>query len=342
MATTKKNVTYLDPEYIFPKDFDRKKVHVTPVEDFGSRGGQKINILYKTEEGDRCLVFTPNHWGKTYGIQEKIPFEEKDVKKKEEEELKKKDDIPQYEITYVLEDDSEYDADNKKCNVSSDFFDAVNEFVDEVVQQISQDEYIEELPKDVQTKLKSGKPQEAIRTIFSYPNKTVKVERRGKVKELKEFDYTKPPRIYGIRVLRSKKGWITTMVKASSKDDNAETQEVDPTTCMNQYGDIRPALKFEYFFVKENKLCLQIRLMEAIFIPTSGKRIGGLLTKKYGYSNFVRQEHAFPEAPVENNTNEEDGANEEPNVNNDEEEERKRKRVEARKKRLNKKDDEDN
>lgn len=309
------------------------------IDDFGKLGGKKIDITQKSEDGDGSLAIFPEHWGSCFGIQEVKPFEEagnKKEKKEEDEEEKKKnkDEPPKFDITYVLDSSANYDKDKGKMSDGAQkFYDSIALFRKRLLTHLKQDEVLEELPDDIQMKLRNPDTEDAaIRSIIVYPNKTeTTTSKNGKTKEKKIPDTTKPPRMYGVRVLRSKKGsWLTEFHKAKNKEPDADMEEnVDPNSLMGVNCEIRPVIKLDYLFVKENKLCLQCRLLEAIVIPYGARKLGGLVSKKLGRS-LHQNDDEDPNTMTEGG----DGDGEPDQKNSDaEEEERKRKRAEKRKNR---------
>ena len=289
---------YQKPVVIFPNEFNKENTKFGEIEPFGKLGGQKISISYVNEEGEEGgLVVFPQHWGRCFGIKEVKPFE--DGKEKEED---KKDEMPKYDITYVVDNDSTYDAKNEKpSDEAAPFVDMIENFTQSLIEYLQSDDVIDELPSDIQMKLKNPETERTVlRPILVYPNKTETVTKKGKSKEVKMPDKSKPPRIYGIRVLKTKKGvWYTEFQKASSKDEDATYEPIDPNSLMDVACSIRPGIKLDYLFVKENKLCLQLRLIEAIVIPFTASKMGGLLSKKMGFIK-PQDEDTTPEQKQDN------------------------------------------
>ena len=282
---------------LFPQEYlntDKDSTVFGDLEPF-PKGGSKISITQKSEDGDGSLVFFPEHWGTCFGINEDI-FEEKD-KTKEENEKKNSDEPPKFSITYVLDSRQTYDEKNEKMTEGAqNVVDSFVEFRKRLLAHLKSEDVIDELPEDIQMKLKNPATEDsAIRPIVVYPNKTETITVKGKTKEKKIPDKSKPPRIYGNRVLRNKKGnWVSTFQRASPnpnrkdaspKDADALMEEMDPNSLMNVPCEIRPLIKLDYLFVKENKLCLQLRVLEGIVIPFAFRKLGGLANKKMGWSN---------------------------------------------------------
>ena len=267
--------------------------------------GKKVPIMQKGEDGDGKLVFLPEHWGTCFGINESI-YEEKDETKKKEE-TEKKDEAPKFEVCYILENTKIY-ADNKD-NMSEgaqQLFDAFELFTKRIIAHLKSEDVIEDFHPDLQLKMKGDEESQklAIRPIVVYPKKdeTKVSKKNGKVttKVIKVTDMSKPPRIYGLRVLKTQKGvWISTFDKrlanpdregSAAKDDDAIFENgIDPNTLMGQSSEIQPVILLDSFFVKENKLCLQLKLLEATVIPFSFRKLGGLAAKKMG-RNYVASE----------------------------------------------------
>ena len=267
---------------LFPQEYLESAADSTIFGDIEPLGktGQKISITQKGDDGDGSLVFFPEHWGTCFGINEVKPFEDANAKEKKEEE-KKEDQPPKFDITYVLDNRENY-KDDTLSEGAQQFASAIEIFRDRLIAHLKSDDVIEELPDDIQMKLKNPDTEASVlRQIMVYPNKVEKkTMKNGKTKEVKVPDKTKPPRIYGMRVLRSRKGeWLTEFQKASSKEPDAV---IDPNSLMGVAAEIRPLCKFDYLFVKENKLCLQLRLLEGVVIPFGGRRLGGLVNKKLG------------------------------------------------------------
>ena len=287
---------------LFPREYNETNEDSTVFGDLEpfAKGGYKISIMQKTEDGDGKLAFLPEHWGTCFGINESI-YEEKDESKKKEES-EKKEEAPKFEVTYILDNTRLYtDNGNKMTQGAQETHDAFKEFIKRTITHLKSEDVIDELPADIQMKVKNPELEEsAIRPVVQWPKKEeIKTMRNGNTKKIKIPDYTKPPRIYGMRVLKSKKGaWISTFEKRSAnpenpkgtaKDEDAIMESIDPNSLMGVSAEIQPVILLDYWFVKENKLCLQLRVLEGSVIPFSFRKLGGLAAKKFGLCNEIKE-----------------------------------------------------